>query len=300
VQRQKKIGLALGGGFLRGTAHVGVLKVLEREGMKPDIVAGTSAGSIVAALYAAGWSVEDIEKMALSLKPKNVYDGCSTLANLLLIMGDYLTGVLKIKWPFRTPLGVMKGKRLECFLRRLLKGAEFKNLKTTLAITAVDINTGCKVIFVQQPMMRSTMSQDTVFIRNIPVADAVRASTAVPGLFEPKRIGRYLLSDGGLREQVPAQVLKALGADEVLAVDVGYDGEPTSEVTNIVHMLLQTLDIIREDAIQCELGHYADMVLLPVIKDISAVEFDRIPYAIAQGEKAAEEYLPQIRRLFYE
>ncbi|MEG6616417.1 patatin-like phospholipase family protein [Peptococcaceae bacterium 1198_IL3148] len=298
MQRKKKVGLALGGGFLRGTAHVGVLKVLEREGFKPDIVAGTSAGSIVAALYAAGCPIREIEKMAVNIKPEHVYDGWSTLANLFLIMGDYLSDFLHLKCPLRAPLGVMKGKNLEKFLKQLLSDINFSDLKMALAITAVDINVGSRVIFVQKPMLRQIFSPDVVYVRNAPVADAVRASTAVPGLFEPKRIGKYLLVDGGLREQVPAQVLKALGADVVLAVDVGYDGEPSSEVGSIAHLLLQTLDIIRNDAIQLELSHYADMVLLPVLKDISAVEFDRIPYAIAQGEAAAEKCLPQIRKLF--
>lgn len=298
MQRKKKIGLALGGGFLRGVAHIGVLKVLEKEGLKPDIVAGTSAGSIVAALYAAGWPIERIEKMARSLKPENVYDSWAAVGNLLLIVGNFVSNFFHIPCPFTPPLGVMKGKRLERFLNKYFRDIEFKQLQMTLAVTAVDINHGSKVIFVCEPLSRRIMGPDAVYLRNTRVADAVRASTAVPGLFEPKSIESYLLVDGGLREQVPAEVLKALGADVVLAVDVGYDGESHPPIGNIVHLMLQTLDIIRSDAIKRELTHYADLVICPLIKDVNPLDFHRIPYAIAQGEAAAIEYLPQIKKLF--
>lgn len=293
----KKIGLALGGGFLRGVAHIGVLKVLERHGLKPDIIAGTSAGSIVASLYAAGWSVKEIEKLALNLRPYQVYDRWSTVGNLFSIMGSAAADCLRLSWPFTTPLGVMKGKRLDYFLRYHLGNIDFKQLKLTLAITAVDINSGSKVIFVHQPLYRAMPTQDVIFMRDVKVDQAVRASTAVPGVFEPKRINNHVLVDGGLREQVPAEVLKALGADVVLAVDVGYDGE-SKEVKNIIHLLLQTLDIIRNDAIKRELVQSADLVLRPIIKNMSPVDFHLIPYAIARGEKTASACLPQIKKLF--
>lgn len=292
----KKIGLALGGGFLRGVAHIGVLKVLEEHGLQPDVVAGTSAGSIVASLYAAGWPIKDMEKLALSLRPDQIYDRWSTIGNLVSIAGNVVADCLRIPWPFAPALGVMKGRRLECFLKHYLGDINFKQLKFTLAITAVDINSGARVIFVHQPLLRA-VQQDVVFMRNVKVDQAVRASTAVPGVFEPKRINNRLLVDGGLREQVPAEVLKALGADIVLAVDVGYDGE-SKEVTNIIHLLVQTLDIIRNDAIKRELDQSADLVLRPIIDKMGPLDFHLIPHAIAQGEKAALACLPQIKKLF--
>ncbi|MBO8136612.1 MAG: patatin-like phospholipase family protein [Desulfotomaculum sp.] len=297
MQQKKKIGLALGGGFLRGAAHIGVLKVLEREKLEPDIIAGTSAGSIIAALYAAGWNTKKIEKLALSLKFKDVYDTWSALLNLLLIMGDMLGNFLKFSWPCKPPLGLMKGKNLEKFLAHQLRDSEFTNLKMTLAITAVDINCGSKVIFLRETL-RAVGGPDEVYLYNIPVADAVRASTAVPGLFEPKEIKGYQLTDGGLREQVPAEVLYKMGADAILAVDVGYDGDSCTRVNSIAHLLMQTLDIIRHDAISRELKQYADLVIAPLIKDMGPLDFHRIPYAISQGEAAAREMLPEIKKLF--
>lgn len=295
---RKKIGLALGGGFLRGAAHIGVLKVLEKNGLKPDIVAGTSAGSIVAALYAAGWPVKHIEKLACNLRPHHIYDSWSTVGNLFAIMGSVLSDCIRFPWPWAAPLGVMKGKRLESFLKYYLGNIDFNHLKMTLAITAVDINYGSKVIFVSEPLLRTAAIPDAVYLRHVKVNEAVRASTAVPGLFEPKKIKDYVLTDGGLREQVPAEVLKVLGADAVLAVDVGYDGQ-TNKVKNILHLLVQTLDIIRNDAVKRELDHFADMVLRPVIKDMGPADFHLIPYAIAQGEKATLKCLPKIKSMFY-
>ncbi len=292
----KKLGLALGGGFLRGAAHVGVLKVLEREGYKPDIIAGTSAGSIVAAFYAAGYSLDEIEQIFTSLKPRDVYDTWSTLINLFMIMASTVCGFFKLPWPLSTPLGLMKGKRLEKFLRQYLHDVRFTQLKMVLAITTVDINCGSKVIFVHKPLYRAYVA-DKIYLPGNKAADAVRASTAVPGLFEPKKIGTYLLIDGGLREQVPAEVLYDLGADVVLAVDVGYDGDLCTPVNGIAHLLLQTLDIIRHDSIKRELDQYADLLIRPILKDIGPLDFDRIKYAIDQGEVETERLLPQIKKL---
>lgn len=295
--QNKKIGLALGGGFLRGAAHIGVIKVLEQEGFKPDIVAGTSAGSIVASLYAAGWPIERIEKLALTLNRDDVYEKWSTIYNFALMAGSMVAGFLKIPWPLRTPLGLMSGKRLERYLNKHLGDSEFKNLQMVLAITAVEINCGVKVVFVHEPL-RVMTQPDEVYLHKGRVADAVRASTSVPGLFEPKVIDGYQLIDGGLREQVPAEVLHKLGADVVLAVDVGYDGDPCSRVGNLVHVLQQTVDIIRNDAIKRELNQYADLVIRPPLKNISPMDFHRIPYAIAKGEETARNMLPQIQKIF--
>ncbi len=296
MQRKKKFGLALGGGFLRGAAHIGVLKVLEREGCKPDIIAGTSAGSIVASFYAAGYSLEEIEQIFTSLKPRDVYDTWSTLTNLLLIMGSTVCSFFKLRWPFKTPLGLMSGNKLEKFLRNYLNEYRFARLKMLLAITSVDINCGAKVIFVNQPLRKIVMP-DEVYLHNFKIADAVRASVAVPGLFEPKKIADYQLTDGGLREQVPAEVLHDIGADVVLAVDVGYDGDACSKVSGIAHLLLQTLDIIRQDSIKRALDQYADMIIRPVLEKISPFDFDRIQYAIDQGQAEAEKQLPEIKKL---
>ncbi len=296
---RRKFGLALGGGFLRGAAHIGALKVLAGEGYKPDLVAGTSAGSIIASLYCSGWSPEKLEKIALKLKPGCFYDPCSIITNFGDMAMAALLDFFNLPFYIKVPLGLTSGKRLKAWLEGELKEKKFCGLGTTLAITAVDINTGQRIIFVKGDTEYDQLrvSNDIVFIRGVNVADAVVASCAVPGFFTPKKIGIRLLVDGGLRENIPVEVLSLMGAETVIAIDVGYDGEPYKKINNIFQLLSQSLDIIASNRINTELENYADLVIKPLLKNVAPWNFDLIPYCIEQGEKAALECIPQIRKL---
>jgi NTE family protein len=296
---RKKFGLALGGGFLRGAAHIGVLKVLTGEGLKPDLVAGTSAGSIIASLYCSGWGPERLEEVALKLKPGHFYDLCSTAINLGGMAMAALLDFLRLPFYINVPLGMTSGKRLKAWLEGELERKTFYDLGTTLAITSVDINTGQRVVFVRGDTKydRLRVSQDIVFIRGVDVADAVVASCAVPGFFTPKKIGIRLLVDGGLRGNIPVEVLSLMGAETAIAIDVGYDGEQYKKINNIFQLLSQSLDIIASKRINTELDDYADLVIRPLLKNVAPWNFDLIPYCIEQGEKAAVECIPRIRKL---
>lgn len=294
----KKIGLALGGGFVLGAAHVGVLRVLEANGIKPHLVAGTSAGSMVGALYAYGWTVRELDQLVRCLKPSMFMDELAGVHNFFVMTVKLVCDALHIPYPFRSPLGLMKGTKLERFIRAQLGQKQFEQLPLELAITSVDITNGLKVIFLsQQEQTRLTAAKGQVFVTGVPVWEAVRASTAVPGIYEPKKIGQYLLVDGGLRENVPAQVLKTMGADVVLAVDLGNDGEECVVPYNIVDMLGQTLDIIRSDTLEFVLDNYADVRIRPLLKGVGTWDFHKVNYIMHQGEKAAQEMLPEILRV---
>ncbi len=296
---QRKFGLALGGGFLRGAAHIGVLKVLAGEGFKPDIVAGTSAGSIIASLYCSGWSPERLEKIALKLKPGYFYDLYSTIINLCEMAMAALLDFFKLPFYINVPLGLTSGKKMKAWLEGELERKTFYDLGTTLAITSVDINTGQRIVFVNGATEYNHLkvSNDIVFIKGVNVSDAVVASCAVPGFFTPKKIGIRLLVDGGLRGNIPVEVLSLMGAERVIAIDVGYDGEPYKKISNIFQLLSQSLDIIASKSIDTELGDYADLVIRPLLKNVAPWNFDLIPYCIEQGERAAMECIPQIRKL---
>ncbi|SHF42023.1 patatin-like phospholipase family protein [Desulforamulus putei] len=294
----KTIGLALGGGFVLGAAHVGVLKVLEENGIKPHMIAGTSAGSIVGSLYAYGWTVDQLDIMIRKLKPGMFIDEFAAIENFFVMTIKLIFDVLHLPYPFRSPLGLMRGVKLEQFIKSKLGQYQFENAPRQLAITSVDITNGKKVIFLsRQDRLRLKAKGDQVFVSGVPVWQAVRASTAVPGLYEPKEINGYLLVDGGLRENVPAQVLKALGATTVIAVDLGNDGEEPKVPRNIAQMMSQTLDIIRSEAIEYVLDDNADVRIRPLLKGVGSWEFHKIPYIIEQGEKAARELLPDILRV---
>lgn len=294
----KKIGLALGGGFVLGAAHVGVLKVLEENKIKPQMIAGTSAGSMVAALYASGWTVSELDEMVRSLRPSMFIDEVAAVENFFVMAFQLVLNAIKCPYPFRVPLGLMKGIKLERFIRLTIGKKFFDKVPLQLAITSVDIASGKKVVFLsQQDRLKLASRGDQVLISGVPVWEAVRASTAVPGIYEPKRILNYLLVDGGLRENVPAQVLKGLGADVVIAVDLGNDGEEPTIPRNVIEVMEQTLDIIRSEALEHILDGNADVRIRPLFKGVGAWEFQKIPQIIYQGEQAARQLLPEILRV---
>lgn len=175
-------GLALGGGFLRGLAHLGVLDVLEEEGLRPGWLAGTSSGAIAAAFAAFGHSAEETEAALEEL-------GWGSMTKLR---------------PFRK-LGLASNEGLEELLHEALGDVTFQDAPLPLAVVATDINTGSRVILDQGP-----------------VARAVRASCCVPGLYEPVEVGGQLLVDGALTENVPARTVRRMGAPKVVAVSLGF------------------------------------------------------------------------------
>ncbi|MEW6697129.1 MAG: patatin-like phospholipase family protein [Bacillota bacterium] len=294
----KKIGLALGGGFVLGAAHVGVLRVLEENGIRPHMIAGTSAGSMIGSLYSYGWTVSELDAMVRKVRPSMFIDEFAAIENFFIMTIKLIFDVFHLPYPFRSPLGLMRGYKLESFIKSKLGKKQFDGAPIQLAVTTVDITNGRKVIFLsREDRLRLKAKSDQVFVSGVPVWQAVRASTAVPGLYEPKEINGYLLVDGGLRENVPAQVLKALGATTVIAVDLGNDGEEPRVPKNIAQMMSQTLDIIRSDAVEYVLDDNADVRIRPLLKGVGSWEFHKIPHIIEQGEKAARDLLPDILRV---
>lgn len=292
-----QIGLALGGGFLRGAAHIGVLKTLRKAGIPVHMVAGTSAGSVVAALYAAGYGPEKMQEIAAGLRPGDLLDYGPAVTNLLLMAGDMLCEYLRLPFPGRRPMGLMKGARLEKMMHRLLgRDRLFGETEIPLGITAVDARDGTLVVFREgAPRARTILPPEDQVVKGVPVTTAVRASTAVPGLFEPVRLGERVLVDGGVRENIPAYVLRQMGADFVIAVDVGYSGQRAHRVERMVDVLTQSIEIVSSESINLKLERYADLVIRPVIKSMGAWDFHRIEYCIGRGETAAAGMVDEIR-----
>lgn len=296
----KKLGLALGGGFWRGIAHVGVLKAFKDEGIEPDMIAGTSAGSIVAALYCSGWGIEELKELALKVQPRELFDSAPMFVNLTLMAAKVLIDALHLPISIPSPLGLMWGYKLEKWVEQHLEKKTFRQLKKLLAVTAVDICTGHRIVFVSEDLSPKCFEEDIFFLRGVPVAEAVRASCAVPGLFEPKRMGGRLLVDGGLRENVPVEVLRLLGAEVVVGVDVGDEGRHHRPVENIVQLLSQSLDIIGEEITRHKLEQHAHVIIRPALAGIGSWDFTRRAHCIAQGEEAARQALPAIKKLLEE
>ncbi|MEE8413285.1 MAG: patatin-like phospholipase family protein [Dehalococcoidales bacterium] len=259
-EERKKIGLALGSGAARGLAHIGVLKVLEQEGIHVDMIAGTSLGALVGAFYAYGQSVERMEKLAVDLGAKRL--------NFLFE-------------PALPRTGLFRGRKIENALKVFIGGARFHDLNIPLACVATDINNG-----------------DEIVIEEGIVWEAVRASSSVPVILAlVEREGRYLV-DGTLVNPVPVSVVKAMGADFIIAVNVIPRGEMQGKAApNLFTVVMQTLYISSYQFIQASLEG-ADIVIEPEVKEIGYADFHRAREGIFQGERAAKKAIPEIKRRY--
>lgn len=247
-----RIGLALGGGAARGFSHIGVIQVLEENGIRPDLVAGTSAGSLVAALYASGKSGAEMAVLALGMDEGAITD-----------------------WSF--PMrGLLRGEALARYVRENTGNRTIEQMRLPLGIVATDLDNGSAILF---------QRGDTGL--------AVRASSAVPAIFQPVRIGNREYVDGGLVSPVPVRFARQMGAEMVIAVDISAppDGNITSD---LMRMLLQTFAIMGRSINYFELRD-ADIVLRPALAGVGSADFASRAKAIQAGREAALRQLPDIK-----
>ncbi len=246
------IGLALGGGAARGFAHIGVIQVLEESGIRPDLVIGTSAGSLVAALYASGKSGAELLSLAQSMDEGAITD-----------------------WSF-PGRGLIRGEALARYVREHTAGKRIEQMKLPLGIVATDLDSGQGIVF-----------------RVGDTGVAVRASSAVPAVFQPVRIGSREFVDGGLVAPVPVRYARQMGAQLVIAVDISEapDGAATGD---LMRMLLQTFSIMGRSINQFELAQ-ADIVLRPKLAGVSGADFAARTRSVQAGRDAAQALLPELR-----
>lgn len=280
-----KFGLALSGGATRGAAHIGAMKAMAEAGMYPSWISGTSAGSMVAALYACGYSVEEMEQIALSLD-KSIYD-----TDYPGIIGGILQWILTgdTKWD-----GLIKGKKLEMLMKKLTDGKLLKESRLPLAITAVDINTGKTIMFVNNKRKLAD-GKDIIYIDDVPMYQAVRASIAIPVVFKPVIIQGMRLVDGGVTDSVPSKVLRKLGAAKVIGINLGYSGQRRDEIDNILEIGSQSIDIMSYRMTKLKTSK-ADLIINPQIYDVGMLDTNRIPELIERGYQAVKDNLYTIKK----
>lgn len=247
-----KIGLALGGGAARGFAHIGVLQVLEEQGIKPDLIVGTSAGSLAATLYAAGKTPTEMADLAMNMDESSITD-----------------------WMF-PGRSLMKGEALAKFVRASTANMQIENMRLPLGIVATDLNSGQPILFQRGD-----------------AGTAVRASSSVPGVFQPVKIGSREYVDGGLVSPVPVRYAKQMGADLIIAVDISSipEGQPTKSAIDI---LMQTFNIMGHSISQYELKE-ADVVMRPKLAGIGSSDFSQRRLSILAGREAALTVLAQLK-----
>jgi NTE family protein len=252
VPRAPRIGLALGGGAARGFAHIGVIQVLEEQGIHPDLVVGTSAGSLVAALYASGKTGAELAALSDAMDESAFTD-----------------------WSF-PGRGLIRGQGLANYVRDNTGGLRIEQMRLPLGIVATDLDSG-------EPIL---------FQRGDPGV-AVRASSAVPAVFQPVRIGTREYVDGGLVAPVPVRFARQMGAELVIAVDISAapDGNATGDA---MRMLLQTFAIMGRSINTFELRD-ADVLLRPSLPHVSGADFTARKRAIQAGREAALAQLAKLR-----
>jgi len=249
------IALALGGGFARGFAHLGVLQVLEQNHIPISHIAGTSVGSILGAAYASGAPLDRIIETCRTLRFRDI-----------------------ARWRV-SRLGLASNHRLATLIERVFESRDFEDLRIPLAVVATDLTSGEPVVFTQGNLV-----------------DAIRASCAFPGLFEPVEIGTRCLADGGLVAPVPTHAARELGAGIVVGVSVGMQDGHRGAPTNIFQVVSRAVNAAQKH--QLELWERdADLVLRPDVQSLAWDDFDRADEAIAAGAAAARRALQRIEKL---
>ncbi len=246
------IALALGGGAAKGFAHIGVIKALEAQGIVPDIVVGTSAGSVVGAMYAAGKNGFELQTLAISIDETQVSD-----------------------WSL-PDRGVVRGNALAAFINKAVGNATIEKLPKKFGAVATDLSTGEPIVF---------RSGDT--------GTAVRASSSVPGVFQPVAIRGREYVDGGLVAPVPVRFARDMGANFVIAVDIS-DRPQLAKTKSSLDVLMQTFTIMGQSLNRTELP-LADIVIRPDISQLGSLDFKTRHLAVLEGEKAAAQALPELK-----
>src|SRR3989441_4910090 len=249
------VGLALGGGFARGFAHLGVLQVFEQHEIPISHIAGASVGSILGAAYASGAPLRRIIETCRSLRFRDI-----------------------ARWRV-SRLGLASNQRLAILIDRVFESRQFEHLQIPLAVVATDLTSGEPVVFTQGNLV-----------------DAIRASCAFPGLFEPVEIGTRCLADGGLVAPVPTHAARELGAAIVIGVSVGIQDGHRGAPTNIFQVVSRAVNAAQKHQLEIWERH-ADLVLLPDGQSLAWDDFHRAVEALAARASAALRALPRIEKL---
>lgn len=307
------LGLALSGGGIRGASHIGVLRALAEAGLRPDIIAGSSAGSIVASLYATGMKLDSMEKSFYDYAPYILdFDIVGALGAVLRLCG-LLRGKPVID-------GFLKGNNAEKIMAKLTDELKMYQTDIPLAITATDINDGTAIVFVSRRLAIQS-GGNIICCSETSISEAVRASIAIPVVFKPKilKLGGKTrrLVDGGVVNNLPVDVLRMMGANKIIGVNLGYSGQRQEQVDNILEIGSQTIDIMMyhitklrtgsENVVELVHGNrttryplvfsHETVVLNPHIYDVSLFEMKRISECIERGYAATKARLPEVRRI---
>jgi len=287
-----KVGLVLSGGGARGLAHVGVLKVLERERIPVDVIAGTSMGAIVGGLYASGLSALEVEREVQRLDWDNVFASRVERRELSQRRKEHdfeVSPLLEVgigSDGLKAPLGSLSSRVLEAHLRRLTLSAShirhFDQLPTPFRAVATDMETGQPVILAEGDL-----------------ATALRSSMSVPGIFAPLEVSGRILGDGGLVNNTPVDVARAMGADRLIVVNIGTSLAPRDTLSTLTGVTSQMINILTEQNVQQSLRTLTphDVLIAPRLEGLTSADFNRAREFMDQGEVQAEAMVLRMQDL---
>ena len=278
-----KIGLVLSGGGARGIAHIGVLKVMEQLRIPVDYIAATSMGAVVGGMYASGMSPAEMEKQITTVSWPTLLSDSAPRRDV-----GFRTKEEDAKFPlgieigfrdgqFRTFKGALSGSNLELFLHELTRNvddvATFDQLPIPFRAIATDMVSGREVVFDRGPIYQ-----------------AMRASMSVPGMFTPAEIDGRILGDGGLVNNLPVDVVRAMGANIIIAVNIGTPLMSRDQLSSVLGYTAQTINILTEQNVRAQLASLrpVDILISPDLGELTFVDFAKAAEFIALGEKAAE------------
>ena len=288
--RKLRFGLALGGGGARGLAHIGVLKALEDEGILIDIIAGTSSGALIGALYASGFNASSIEKKGLEFLESSEYKKARLEFLKDEIEGEGSTRIKKIvsyaKWKLIYNLSLVKlalvsEKRIEAIVNSIIPEKNIEDLKIPFACVSTDLTSNAGLCFTRGPLR-----------------EAVRASITIPGLFPPLQWKGRRLVDGGAVNLVPVDIAFRLGADLVVAVDVkgSLPRSSPEDMKTGLDVILRTGYISGLFLNELRLRE-ADLVIKPEVGNVHWVNFNKLDYCVRKGEESTRAKLAEIYKL---
>jgi NTE family protein len=236
---------------------VGVIRVLEQEKIPIDMIVGTSAGSLIGAIYASDMNSFDLEWTAFALEKDNIFDYA------------FFSAV--------TGMGPVKGDKLEEFVRIKVPVANIENLKLPFAAVATDLNRGTRVV-----------------LDHGSVARAVRASSAIPGVFNPVEHQGKLLVDGGVVDNIPISVAREKGADIVIAVDIS-ENVVNFNITNLIDVVIQSANIMFNENVKYKKKE-ADVLISPAVGNVGMLDFTQKKRCMQAGIEAAQKSMPEIKK----
>jgi NTE family protein len=254
-----KIALVLGGGAARGFAHVGVIRALEQEKIPIHMIVGTSVGSLIGALYASDPNSFNLEWLSFSIEKDDIFD----------------YSVIYSK------MGPVQGERLEKFVQTKVKAKTMEQMKIPFYAVATDLNEGNTWVFEKGS-----------------VAKAVRASSSIPGIFQPLELGGKMYVDGGVTDNLPVDVARAKGADIIIAVNISKNIR-NPQINTLIDVIMQSIDIMGRELVIYKSRGY-DVLIEPNVGDVGTTDFAQKKRLMDAGIQAAKQAMPRIKKLIEE